>query len=124
MSQYVKPLTWVLGVVLTLVGVLGFVLTDPLLGIFKIDPIHNIIHLASGLVAIAAVSMSEMYARWYLIAFGLVYGLVTILGFVEGDTVLGIITVNPADNYLHFAIAAVCLIVGFMGEPKSGMMHA
>jgi hypothetical protein len=30
-----------------------------------------------------------------------------------GGDILGLFHVNAADNYLHLAIAAVCLIVGF-----------
>lgn len=117
MAQLVKPVTWLFGVVLTIVGVVGFFM-NPVLGIFQVDTIHNIIHLLSGIVAIVAVSTSEMYARWYLIVFGLVYGLVTVVGFIQQTTVLGLISINAADNYLHLAISVVCLAVGLLGAKK------
>ncbi|MBI3618782.1 DUF4383 domain-containing protein [Candidatus Peregrinibacteria bacterium] len=118
MDQAVKPLTWILGLVLTLVGLLGFVMSSPLLGLFAVDSIHNVIHLLSGVIALGAAATSSAYSRTYLMVFGVVYGLVTVLGFVQGDNVLQLITVNPADNFLHLAIAAVCLIVGF-GSTKN-----
>ena len=124
MSQYIKPLTWVLGIVLTLVGVAGFFTGDMLLW-FQVDTVHNVIHLLSGVVAIIAVSMSEEYAKTYLIVFGIVYALVTILGFAMGGSILGLFEVNAADNYLHLVIAAVCLVVGFGGKKAmapGGMM--
>lgn len=111
MSTLVKPLTWILGIVLLLVGVAGF-FVDGTLIIFQVDTIHNIIHVLSGVVALFAVSTSLAYARMYLIVFGLVYGLVTVLGFMSGN-ILGLFQVNMADNYLHAAIAVVCLVVGF-----------
>lgn len=111
MAQFVKPLTWILGAVLTLVGIAGFVTGDPLL-VFKIDNVHNVVHLLSGLVALGAAATSMKYARWYLIVFGVVYGLVTVLGFVSGTDVLGLFEINTADNYLHLAIAVVSLVVG------------
>ena len=51
--------------------------------------------------------------------FGVVYGLVAVLGFFAGDQpLLGIIAHNMADMWLHVAIAAVSLYLGFgMKEP-------
>ncbi len=122
MSQLVKPLTWVLGVVLILVGVLGFFMPSPLLGIFAVDTVHNLIHVVSGAVALIAAGTGEQNSRMYLIVFGLIYGLVTVLGFVMESPLLGLISVNMADNYLHLVIAAVSLAVGFGGARKSAMM--
>ena len=112
MNALVRPLTRILGVVLVVVGLLGFVMSSPLLGIFEIDPLHNVIHLASGAIALV-LGGNQGTARMYLIVFGLVYGVVAIAGFVQGDTVLGLIGVNMADNLLHTGIAAACLVVGF-----------
>jgi hypothetical protein len=58
----------------------------------------------------------------YFQVFGVVYGLVTVVGFLQGDTVLGLIGVNMADNVLHLAIAAVALYAGFgMKEDRMAM---
>lgn len=117
----------VLGAVLTLVGILGFVpaLTpgNNLLGIFAVDPIHNVIHLASGIVGLAIGFGAARYSKWYAGVFGAVYALVTVVGFVQGSTVLGLITVNAADNFLHLAIAAASLIVAF-ATPKVEVARA
>ena len=46
--------------------------------------------------------------------FGIVYGLVATLGLIGGDRpILGIISNNIADVWLHIAIAAVSLLIGF-----------
>ncbi len=116
MNLLVKPLTGILGLVLTVVGIAGF-FTSGMLLFFEVNTVHNVIHLASGLVGLWAYSSSQMASRWFLIIFGLVYGLVTILGFMDSN-ILGLITVNTADNYLHLAISAVCLIVGFGSSGK------
>lgn len=115
MSMLVKPLTWILGVVLTLVGVAGF-FTDGMLLMFEVSALHNAIHILSGLVALWAAGTSHDYARSYLMIFGIVYGLVAVIGFTMGGSVLGLFMVNAADNYLHTVIAAACLIVGFGGK--------
>ena len=112
-----KTLAWVFGVVLTLVGVLGFVpgltTNDMLLGIFMVGGLHNFIHLVTGLAALAA-AMGYFSPKMYFQIFGVVYAIVTAVGFVQGDTVLGLIMVNMADNLLHLVIAAVALYAGFM----------
>ena len=119
MNNLPKLYAQVLGAVLALVGILGFVPalslnSNNLLGIFAIDPLHNIIHLLSGIVGLSAGFLSSgHYARLYAGVFGAVYGLVTIVGFIQGTTVLGLIRVNAADNFLHTAIAAASLAVFF-----------
>ncbi len=117
MSTLVKPFTWILGVVLLLVGILGFVLPSPLLGLFEVDTMHNVVHILSGVVGLWAASTGYQYSRLFLMVFGLVYALVAVLGFM-GGSILGLFTVNTPDNYLHAAIAAACLVVAF-GSHKS-----
>lgn len=119
-----KTYVMVLGVVLVLIGVLGFVpaLTPDgnLLGIFATSTSHNLVHLVSGVVALAAAAGGVSYARLYAKVFGLVYGLVTVLGFIQGEgDVLSLVNVNQADNVLHLAIAATALYVGFSGESSA-----
>lgn len=130
MSNIAKLYAQVLGAVLTLVGILGFVSplapNGNLLGIFAIDPLHNVIHLLSGVVGLAAATAaSGRYARLYAGVFGAVYGLVTVVGFIQGTTVLGLINVNLADNLLHLAITAASLGVFFLsGNTESRMARA
>jgi hypothetical protein len=120
----VQKLAWVFGVVFVLIGILGFVpsVTSPdglLLGIFQVDPMHNIIHLISGLIAIAAAWGSGEYARLYFKVFGVAYGIVTVIGFVQGTTILNLMPVNMADNVLHLIIAVAALWIGF-GMKEAG----
>lgn len=112
-----KTLANVFGAVFLLIGVLGFVpgvTTDGhLLGIFDVSTLHNIIHILSGVAAFALASSGEKGARTYFQVFGVIYGVVTIVGFIQGNTVLGLIGVNMADNLLHLTITAVALYAGF-----------
>lgn len=118
-----KTLANVFGVVFLLMGVLGFVpgvTTDGhLLGIFDVSTLHNIIHILSGVAAFALASSGEKGARTYFQVFGVIYGVVTVVGFVQGNTVLGLIGVNMADNLLHLAITAVALYAGFGMKPTN-----
>jgi len=116
----VKTFTMVLGVVLLLVGVLGFVLnpTDGnLLGIFAVNGPHNWIHVLSGILGIAAASMG--FAKMYCQIFGIVYLLVAVLGLAmvgsEG-MLLGLVHLNAADHVLHLAIGAASAYFGFAAQ--------
>jgi hypothetical protein len=116
MNNLVKPFTLILGIVLLAVGIVGFVM-DPVL-IFDVNVAHNLVHLASGLVAVICYAMGYQASRMYLIVFGLVYALVTVLGFLAVQPVVDLLQLNEADNYLHLAIAAACLVLGF-GSSKN-----
>jgi hypothetical protein len=106
------------GVVFLLVGMLGFVPAitkdEHLLGIFHVNPAHNMVHLLTGAVAIACGLTSAYASQMFFRIFGAVYGLVAIMGFAAGDRpLLGVISNNLADAWLHTAIAAVSLFLGF-----------
>ena len=113
MNFLVKPLTGLLGIAFLVVGVAGFFVADGMLLMFQVDTMHNIVHVVSGLIGLFAFNSSQSYSRWFLILFGLIYGIVTVLGFAAGGDILGLFQVNIADNYLHLTVAALCLIVGF-----------
>lgn len=111
------------GFVLLAMGIMGFIpgLTpdDHLLGVFHVDPLHNLVHLGSGVVALWAGYTSRRASRMYFQVFGIIYGLVAIMGFLAGDNdVLGLMANNTADNWLHVVIAGSALLIGF--GSKSG----
>jgi hypothetical protein len=116
------------GLTLLLVGILGFFYTadfstgsassepgnkDAVLGLFDVNGWHNVVHILSGLLGLALAG-SWSGARLYAIGFGATYLLVAGLGFAVGDgeSILGLIPVNTADNWLHVAIAALGLLAG------------
>jgi hypothetical protein len=121
-----KQVAVIFGIVMLVVGILGFVpalnTAGPagtsytlLLGVFAINPAHNVIHLATGAVALAAgLYGSGAYARMYFLVFGIVYALVTLIGitgllFDMHGSLLGIVPINGADNALHLAITVLAL---------------
>ncbi len=115
----VKKTALILGVVLLLVGILGFVpgvTTDGrLLGLFQVNALHNVIHLLTGALGIYVGMMADgKAAKTYFQVFGVVYALVAVLGFVYGDNaILGVVASNMADTWLHVVIAVVALYLGF-----------
>ncbi len=112
MTGLVKPVTWLFGLVFLVVGILGFFM-NPILGLFEVNTLHNLVHLVSGAVALIAASMSTSASRSYLVVFGLVYAVVTIAGFLNLALVNDLLQINGADNWLHLLITLVFLIVGF-----------
>lgn len=119
------------GVVFVLIGLLGFVplfttASDDgnrlLLGIFEVNAVHNLVHILSGVVALVAASKAAT-SRLYFQVFGVVYALVTVLGFIM-DPVLGLIPVNNADNLLHVVIAAAALYLGFVYKNDNDTVSA
>ena len=117
----VKSAAVLFGIVFILIGILGFVPgvtnNEMLLGIFHVNAAHNVVHLLSGAVALFAGMTSVGASRMYFRIFGVVYGLVAILGLMnmgQHTMLLGLISNNDADTFLHIAIAAVSLLLGFM----------
>ncbi len=116
-----KKLSLLFGIVFLAVGILGFVPgvtndQDLLLGIFQVSALHNMVHILSGLAAVLA-AKNDSYAQLYFRIFGSVYALVAVVGFIQGDTVLGLFDINMADNWLHTVLAVAILGIGF-GVPK------
>ena len=114
------------GATLVLAGILGFVVDSSFdvgngiqgddLVVFEVNGIHNLVHIASGAVLLAVAGRAAA-ARVVAIGFGLVYGLVTVIGLIDGEDVLGLIPVNAADSVLHLAIATIAVVSGLMSRP-------
>lgn len=119
-----KRMARIFGYTFVVVGILGFIpgiTTDEgrLLGIFQVDAMHNIVHILSGVVALLAAYKSQHAARMYFKVFGVVYGLVAILGIFHGNQPLfGLMAHNGADVVLHFLIAGVALYLGFSAKTR------
>ncbi len=122
------PAQWyclVFGAVLLLAGLVGFLFDSQFdtggsvngdeLIILEVNGIHNLVHIASG-IGLLAVAAKRETARLGALVFGVVYGLVTLIGFIDGDTVLGLIPVNMADNVLHLGISALGIAAGLMSR--------
>jgi hypothetical protein len=105
----------VLGVIFVLVGAAGFV-PNPLVGsngMFVTNPMHDYVHIGSGVVLVIAGLTS--FAKPGLLLVGAIYAAVAALGFImQDDMLLGLIHVNDADRYLHVGLALVLLAAGIL----------
>ena len=119
------------GAALLLAGILGFLVDstfdtggdidgDALIG-FEVNGWHNLVHIASGLLLLAAAPKRKS-AKAVALVFGLTYGLVALIGLIDGDTVLGLIPVNPADNIRHSALSLAGILAALAsdGDDRGG----
>ncbi|KGJ72874.1 hypothetical protein GY21_12555 [Cryobacterium roopkundense] len=118
----------IFGAVYLLVGLLGFAYTGGvsfvatsgglILGIFEVNPLHNVAHLLIGAALLIAGLSSVSAAKATNTTIGAVYLLLGIVGFFLVGTSLNILALNTADHFLHLASAIVLLGVG-LGADKS-----
>jgi hypothetical protein len=116
----------IFGAVYILVGLLGFAVTGGvgflategglLLGIFMVNPLHNIAHLLIGAALLIGGLVSARAAKTVNIVVGAAYLLLGIVGFFLVGTALNILALNTFDHFLHLASALVLLGVGLAAE--------
>ena len=116
-----KRYAQVLGVVLLLVGILGLVLGNELfLGILNIDILEDLVHLITGgiyaYVGFGRVDVAT--ARNVVLALGVIYLVVGILGFLV-PMMFGLIPHGYTifDDLLHLALGVLSLIIVFTYAP-------
>ena len=111
----IREYTQALGVVLILVGVAGLVLGDRLLlGVLSITIPKHLAHLLTGglLVYLGFGQTDEGLARTAVVALGVVYLLVGMLGFAL-SVLLGLSSYGVEDNTIHLLVGIVSLAVAF-----------
>ncbi len=116
----------IFGAVYVLVGLLGFAVTGGigfiategglLLGIFAVNPLHNVAHLLIGGALLLAALKSAPTAKVANTTVGAVYLLLGVVGFFIAGTALNILALNTADHFLHLASAIVLLGVGLAAD--------
>jgi hypothetical protein len=116
------------GAVYVLVGLLGFFATSNvgfvspdgglLLGIFEVNPLHNVAHLLIGAALLIAGLSNVSAAKGTNTTVGAVYLVLGIIGFFIENTAANILALNTADHFLHLLSAVVLLAVG-LGADKT-----
>lgn len=109
-----KAYAGIVGAVLLLVGIVGF-LTPDLMGL-HFNTIHNVIHVASGVLGLAAATVGGgSKARLFAQVFGVVYTIVAVAGFAGIGMVVDMLNLNTMYNIIHVAVGVLGLVAGFMG---------
>ncbi len=133
MRTLTQKAAMVFGVVFLLVGLLGLLSrggtgmeadmnTAPkLLGLFPVNLLHNLVHLAFGVWGIAA-SRSHGGAKGFHRAGAVIYLVLVVLAFVD-PTTFGLVPIGGNDIWLHALLAAGLGYFGFIhreaGVPNS-----
>ncbi len=124
----------VFGVVYLLVGILGFIpgivqegtfagmesADGALLGIFPVNLLHNIVHLAIGAWGLASYRSfdgSVAYAR----GLAIFYGLLAIMGLLPApfNNTFGLVPIFGHDVWLHALTALIAAYFGFMAPRET-----
>jgi hypothetical protein len=109
-----KTIAKLLGVILLLVGILGFThLLDPLGA--HLSPVHNLVHIVSGVIALYfGLAGSLGGAKGFCTIFGLVYLLLGIVGLAKGDLMIGPLMLGKVDHGIHLIVGALFLAGGLL----------
>ena len=118
----------VFGAVFVLVGLAGFLVSGghpaagttggALLGLFQVNVLHNIVHLAIGVVMIAAALRGDIAARGANRTFGVLYLVLFVAGLFLVGTALNLVALNVGDNILHLVLGVVLAGVGFGADRR------
>ena len=131
------PIQWAsLAVALAflLVGVLGFIpgVTQDLdeiewighesgaelLGIFEVSVLHNLLHLALGLIGLV-LARTVRGAQYFLVGGGVVYLILWIYGLaVDQTSDANFVPLNDADNWLHLGLGVGMILLGILLAPR------
>jgi hypothetical protein len=127
----------ILGIGFLLVGILGFLMPG-MLGM-HLTVAHHIVHLATGAVSLwLGLKGSASAARTFCIAFGAVYLLLGVAGFVFGSSadpsagvpgpsdarmlkvIPGVLELGTMDHIVHALLGAIYLVGGLASRSAAG----
>ena len=125
MACMAKTLAIIFGVILVLLGLLGFV-SNPLIGanaLFVADSVHNLIHIILGAVLLIVAFWAPTQSSLWLKIIGAIAFLLGLIGILtlpsSGGMLLGIAETNGASDWFHLIAGAIIFIAGMYG--KDGM---
>jgi hypothetical protein len=107
----------VFGAIYLLIGIVGFVLDNPLFGYFEVNWLHNIVHILVG-ASLLYGSMSYSTAIQATRGVGAVLVILGVLGFIAPDG-FGLVPLGGNDIWLHLATGAILLATGFMATDEA-----
>jgi hypothetical protein len=127
----IQTIALVVGIAFVAVGILGFVpgvtsdvgsmrfagheSPSELLGVFHVSVLHNLVHLAFGVIGIAAALAGARAARVFLLVGGAVYLVLLVYGLViDMDSSANFVPVDDADNWLHLGLGVGMILLGLV----------
>lgn len=87
-----------------------------LLGLFPINFMHNLVHLAIGAWGIAA-ARAVGGARAFSKSLAVIYGVLAVMGFIPGlNTMFGLVPLHSHDIWLHAGTALIAAYFGWFAK--------
>lgn len=127
----------IFGAIYVVVGVAGFIpilITPPepgapalaietlsgrLLGLFPVNIVHTLVHLAIGVWGLA-VARSFENSVFYARGLTVIYGVLAVLGLIPGlNTLFGLVPLHGHDIWLHAGTALIAAYFGFMVRQRA-----
>lgn len=113
-----KNLAIIFSLVFIIIGTLGFssfAASDGyLFGLFHVNSALNIVHILSGVFAFICATLGETASRKYFKLFGIIYGILSLVGLIIGDHhIFVLISNNFHDVWLHTMIACGACYLGY-----------
>jgi hypothetical protein len=113
------------GGVLVVGGIIGFFYSasfgspghvDDVFGILSVNAWHNLLHIFTGAIGLLVAGYA---ARQYAWGLGVLYIAIAIWGFIigGGESILGFIPVNTADNFLHVILGVLGVAAALATPP-------
>lgn len=126
MNTTLQKLAGLFGVVFILLAVLGFIspgglvmtmdpTTGMVLGVFPVNLLANIVHLAFGVWGLIA-SRTWSGSKTFFVAGGIIYAILTVVGFLS-PTGFGLVPLGGADLWLNGILAVAMLAIGYTAKP-------
>jgi len=107
----VQAVAAVFGAIYLVAGVVGFFI-HPLLGIFQVNFLHNLVHIAIGIGGLAAAS-SLANSKTFCQIVGVIMLLLGLIGIGVANPV-GLLYIGGADIALHLGTGGVLAYFGFV----------
>lgn len=86
-----------------------------LLGLFPVNAVHNLVHLAIGLWGVAAFSHARRWPILFARSLAVLYGLLAVLGIIPATaTLFGLAPLYGHDIWLHALSALLATYFGFI----------
>jgi hypothetical protein len=112
------------GAVYLLVGIVGFFVTgfdnfagnsqhEMLIGLFMINPLHNIAHILVGVLGLA-LGRTLAGARTYGWTLAVLYAALFVYGLIAVGKSWDFLNINAGDNVLHILTAVVGLVIALL----------
>jgi hypothetical protein len=138
----VRRFALIFGLIYLAVGIAGFIpallqtptanapqlavdaLHGRLLGLFPVNILHTLVHLAIGVWGLAAakgIRASVLYAR----SLAVIYGVLAVMGLIPGlNTMFGLVPLHSHDIWLHAGTALIAAYFGFAAKHATETQRA